>query len=133
MNGERFAEVNGTRLCYEVAGSSHPLVLVHGFTLDKSMWDDQFSIFAERYEVIRYDLRGHGKSAMPGAEGFYHADDLSHPRVVCLARRCSTASYHNCQDPLSWKAQIDRASRIKVDRVRRPDDSDHHLLAAGAA
>src|SRR5690242_14712282 len=76
MKDEGFAEVNGTRLCYEVAGSGHPLVLVHGFTLDKSMWDDQFSIFAERYKVIRYDLRGHGKSAVPGAEGFYHADDL---------------------------------------------------------
>jgi pimeloyl-ACP methyl ester carboxylesterase len=40
------------------------------------MWDEQFGAFAERYEAIRNDVRGHGKSAPPGVEGFYHADDL---------------------------------------------------------
>jgi pimeloyl-ACP methyl ester carboxylesterase len=29
------------------------------------MWDDQFPVFAERYRVIRYDVRGFGKSALP--------------------------------------------------------------------
>ncbi|ETW96969.1 MAG: hypothetical protein ETSY2_45460 [Candidatus Entotheonella gemina] len=29
-----FADVNGTRLYYEMAGSGHPLVFIHGFTLD---------------------------------------------------------------------------------------------------
>ncbi len=29
------------------------------------MWDDQFSVFAKRYRVIRYDVRGFGKSALP--------------------------------------------------------------------
>ncbi len=31
-----FADVNGTRLYYEIAGSGHPLVLIHGFTLSSS-------------------------------------------------------------------------------------------------
>lgn len=39
-----FAEVNGTRLYYEVAGSGRPLVLIHGFSLDTCMWDDQFEV-----------------------------------------------------------------------------------------
>jgi pimeloyl-ACP methyl ester carboxylesterase len=29
------------------------------------MWDDQFSVFAEHYRVIRYDVRGFGKSELP--------------------------------------------------------------------
>ncbi len=71
-----FAEVNGTQLYYEVAGDGHPLVLIHGFSLDTRMWDDQFELFARDYKVVRYDIRGYGKSAVPGKDGYYHADDL---------------------------------------------------------
>jgi pimeloyl-ACP methyl ester carboxylesterase len=71
-----FADVNGTRLYYEMAGSGHPLVLVHGFTLDTRMWDDQFEMFAGRNQVVRYDLRGFGKSALPTTEPYSHPDDL---------------------------------------------------------
>jgi pimeloyl-ACP methyl ester carboxylesterase len=70
------AEVNGTQLYYEVAGSGRPLVLIHGFTLDARMWDDQFETFAERYQVIRYDARGFGRSAVPTGESYAPADDL---------------------------------------------------------
>ena len=33
-----FAEVNGTRLYYEVAGEGHPLVLNHGGLVDNHLW-----------------------------------------------------------------------------------------------
>lgn len=71
-----FAEVNGTRLYYEVAGSGHPLVLLHGFSVDSREWDGQFQAFADRYRVVRYDLRGFGKSALPTGEAYSHAEDL---------------------------------------------------------
>lgn len=71
-----FADVNGTHLYYEVAGSGHPLVLIHGFTLDTRMWDDQFEVFAQHCRVLRYDLRGFGKSALPMVEPYSHPDDL---------------------------------------------------------
>lgn len=71
-----YADVNGTRLYYEVAGSGHPLVLIHGFSLDTRMWDDQLAPFAEYYRVIRYDMRGFGKSALPTEEPYRSADDL---------------------------------------------------------
>jgi 3-oxoadipate enol-lactonase len=72
-----YAEVNGTRLYYEVAGRGPPVVLIHGFTLDTRMWDDQFEVFAQRYKVVRYDVRGFGKSALPVlGERYTHADDL---------------------------------------------------------
>ncbi|MFH0937764.1 MAG: alpha/beta hydrolase [Planctomycetota bacterium] len=72
-----FAEVNGTRIYYEVAGEGHPLVLIHGSTLDSRMWDDQFDVFARSYRVIRYDARGHGKSALPTNEPYIPAEDLN--------------------------------------------------------
>lgn len=65
MSQTGIAEVNGAKLYYEVAGDGHPLVLVHAGIADSRMWDDQFSLFTQRYRVIRYDLRGFGKSEVP--------------------------------------------------------------------
>lgn len=70
------ADVNGTRLYYESAGTGTPLVLVHGRGLDLRMWDDQLAPFAQKYRVVRYDVRGFGKSALPAETPFRHADDL---------------------------------------------------------
>jgi len=68
--------VNGTHLYYEQAGSGHPLVLIHGFTLTTQMWEDQFAVFARHYRVIPYDMRGCGRSARPTEEPFTSVDDL---------------------------------------------------------
>ena len=70
------AEVNGTVLYYEIAGAGDPMVLIHGFGLDTRMWDDQFEAFARHYRVVRYDMRGYGKSVPPTDEGYAHTDDL---------------------------------------------------------
>ena len=60
--------VNDTELYYEVAGSGHPLTLIHGMLLDRRSWDDQFDVFARQYKVLRYDMRGWGDSAQEQAE-----------------------------------------------------------------
>ena len=71
------AEVNGTRLYYEVAGSGTTLVLMHGYAMDTRMWDCQFKDFAQRYRVIRYDLRGFGKSTVPReGQSYSNVEDL---------------------------------------------------------
>jgi len=73
-----FAEVNGTRLYYETAGSGDPVVLLHAFMLDGRMWDDQFDVLAGEFRVIRYDARGFGRSALPKpGETYSHVDDLA--------------------------------------------------------
>ena len=54
------AEVNGARIYYEVAGEGEPLVLVHAGITDSRMWEGQLKVFADRYRVIRYDMRGFG-------------------------------------------------------------------------
>ena len=60
-----FVETNGTKLYYEMMGEGHPLVLIHGGYMDRRMWDDQFAVFAQHYRVIRYDVRGFGKTELP--------------------------------------------------------------------
>lgn len=69
------ADVNCAHLYYEVAGSGPAVVLLHEGIADSRMWDDHFAALAERYHVLRYDLRGFGRSTLPGGP-FSHADDL---------------------------------------------------------
>ena len=72
-----FAEVNGTKLYYEVAGSGDMIVLIHGNMGDCRHWDDQFEAFAKNHQVIRYDVRGFGKSSLPTqGQSYSHYDDL---------------------------------------------------------
>lgn len=68
--------VNGTHLFYELAGDGPVVTLLHGFTLDSRMWDPQFTAFARDFQVLRYDLRGFGRSGDIGAEPYSPADDL---------------------------------------------------------
>lgn len=70
-----FAAINGARIYYEVAGTGPPLVLLHAGICDSRMWDDQFAAFAERHRVVRYDLRGFGRSPMV-AGPYAHRRDL---------------------------------------------------------
>jgi 3-oxoadipate enol-lactonase len=65
---------NKGHIYYEVTGRGEPIVFVHGFTLDHTMWQPQVG-FNENYQVVTYDARGFGKSSLP--EGAYnHTDDL---------------------------------------------------------
>jgi pimeloyl-ACP methyl ester carboxylesterase len=57
--------VTGGTVSYEVAGSGEPVVLIHGGFGDRRMWDDQFSVLARDYRVLRYDHRGFGRSPAP--------------------------------------------------------------------
>jgi 3-oxoadipate enol-lactonase len=71
-----FTEINGARLYYEVAGEGYPLVLLHAGVADSRMWDEQFAVFARDYQVVRYDLRGFGKSEVP-ASAFKPHEELA--------------------------------------------------------
>ncbi|EJL25309.1 alpha/beta fold hydrolase [Brevibacillus sp. BC25] len=57
-----FLDANGARIYYEVAGEGEPLLLIHGFNLDTRLWDAQLQAFAQTYKVVRFDIRGFGKT-----------------------------------------------------------------------
>jgi 3-oxoadipate enol-lactonase len=71
-----YARIPGAVLYYEIAGEGSSLTFVHGLGLDCRMWDDQFSAFAARFRVLRYDLRGFGNSSVPSSAGYAHHEDL---------------------------------------------------------
>jgi pimeloyl-ACP methyl ester carboxylesterase len=69
------AEVNGTKLYYEMVGKGPAVVLVHGGLVDSRLWNDQMKEFAKHHRVVRYDLRGFGRSAA-APQPFSHIEDL---------------------------------------------------------
>jgi 3-oxoadipate enol-lactonase len=56
--------VNDTTIAFEDSGRGAPLVLLHGFPLDHSMWAGQIDGLASRCRVIAPDLRGFGRSGV---------------------------------------------------------------------
>jgi pimeloyl-ACP methyl ester carboxylesterase len=70
-----YAAINGGNLYYEVAGQGETLVLLHAGFVDSRMWDDQWPEFAQTYGVIRFDMRGYGKSD-PARGPLTRRDDL---------------------------------------------------------
>lgn len=73
-----YAWTQGFQTYYEEHGKGFPVVLVHGHTFNATIWDDQVGPLAERYRVIAYELRGHGRSEAPasGYWGSSYAEDL---------------------------------------------------------
>jgi pimeloyl-ACP methyl ester carboxylesterase len=64
--------VGDATLRYEVSGQGTPLVLIHGWAQDLSIWDDQVREFSPQYRVLRYTRRGYGQSTG-------HADPTADP------------------------------------------------------
>ena len=61
----KFAEVNGVRLHYLVAGQGDPVILVHGYAETSHMWLPLIKELQKNHLVIAPDLRGFGDSGMP--------------------------------------------------------------------
>ena len=70
-----FVTVNGVRLHYlDWGGSGEPLVLIHGLGDTPHYFDDLAPAFRDRWRVIAYARRGHGRSE---ARSPYDADTLA--------------------------------------------------------
>jgi pimeloyl-ACP methyl ester carboxylesterase len=65
---------------YEDEGSGSPVLLIHGHTLDRRLWDPVMPFLLEAgLRVLRLDLRGHGRSSRPdfGYHPSHHAADVA--------------------------------------------------------
>jgi len=67
-------EINGATLHYELRGEGPTVTLVHAGIADCGMWDDQVDELAGRFQVLRYDARGYGRSTLPGGPYSHYGD-----------------------------------------------------------
>jgi pimeloyl-ACP methyl ester carboxylesterase len=68
---------------YELQGEGPPLVFVHGAFVDGHMWDPQFDFFSKSFKVLRYDLRGHGRTG-PSTLEKYAIETFAYDLAVLL-------------------------------------------------
>src|ERR1700737_2409490 len=61
----KFAEVNGVKLHYLIAGKGDPVVLLHGYAETSHMWLPLIAKLSDKHTVIAPDLRGFGQSSAP--------------------------------------------------------------------
>ena len=57
--------VNGITLAYSDTGTGLPIVFLHAFPLNRTMWTEQEAALSSQFRVITIDLRGHGESDAP--------------------------------------------------------------------
>jgi pimeloyl-ACP methyl ester carboxylesterase len=67
MPEKRF-ELGGVTLACDDRGAGTPLVLLHGFPLDRAMWDAQIESLSRDFRVVAPDLRGFGGSTLAPAD-----------------------------------------------------------------
>src|SRR5690348_14465838 len=68
-------EVNGTAIDCRDEGAGAPIVFVHAYPLNKTMWDDQVAKLKGHCRTITLDLRGFGQSDAPA--GAFSVDDMA--------------------------------------------------------
>jgi pimeloyl-ACP methyl ester carboxylesterase len=74
------AQNGDVTIYYEDEGSGRPVLLIHGHTMDRRIWDPMVpGLLAAGLRVLRPDLRGHGRSTRPdfGYHVSHHAADMA--------------------------------------------------------
>jgi 3-oxoadipate enol-lactonase len=144
LGGDVLATVNGVRLAFSDTGSGEPVVLlVHGFPLNRSMWDPQLGALRTVARVIAPDLRGFGASEAgpPGPLTMeQHADDLAalldvlgitQPVVYCGLSMGGYVAF------AFWRRQRERVRALVLADTRATPDTPEgaarrHVIAAEA-
>ena len=62
---EKFVDINGVRICYQIHGDGYPVVLIHGFGSKKESFMAQIPALSQEFKIISFDNRGSGKSEHP--------------------------------------------------------------------
>lgn len=68
-------QVRSTTLAYDDHGAGRPIVLIHGYPLNRALWAPQRDGLADQVRVLTPDLHGHGDSDAPA--GPYTMDDFA--------------------------------------------------------
>jgi pimeloyl-ACP methyl ester carboxylesterase len=62
---------DGVKIYYEVHGDGPPLLLTHGYSSTSAMWHGQVAALSKHYQLVLWDMRGHGQSDYPDDPGAY--------------------------------------------------------------
>lgn len=81
---------DGVRIHYEVHGAGPPVLLSHGYSATCRMWDSQIAALKDRWQVIVWDMRGHGESDYP-ADPQAYSEALTVGDMAAILRACGAS------------------------------------------
>lgn len=61
-------KINDLKIDYKDEGAGVPVIFIHAFPLNQTMWDEQVAALREQYRVITLDWRGFGSSEIQNDE-----------------------------------------------------------------
>ena len=90
-----FADNQGTKIYYEVEGQGPPIILAHALTGNTTFWTSFGYVdrLKDKYSVIIFDARGHGKSDKPHEVKSY-AHQLMIGDVIAVMESVGVARAH---------------------------------------
>ncbi len=58
---------NNLEIYYKISGNENnpKMVLIHGLFLNSDCWREQLKTFEDQFYILRFDLRGHGRTTKP--------------------------------------------------------------------
>lgn len=105
---------------YDVVGSGETIILLHAGVCDSRMWEPQFHAFAEAgYRVVRYDLRGWGRTPIPDGAFGYHQD------VIALCDELGVEK--------AWLVGASHGGKVALDTVLTFPERVHGMVLAAPA
>jgi len=66
---------NGVAVNYESYGEGSTIFLTHGFSATSKMWDDQIEELSKHFNLVVWDMRGHGQTDYPEDQKFYSEEE----------------------------------------------------------
>lgn len=118
------AVLNGVRHYYRLEGkaNAHPLMLVHPVGADHSLWDKVVPLLTENFQILRYDLRGHGGTETPA--GDYSINQLA-DELLAMADNVGWQNFSVCGVSIGAMASVMAAAKS-------PERFSHLIICSAA-
>ncbi len=121
-------EISGTTWSYDEQGTGQPLVLVHGFPLDRRIWEQQIKGLSEYCRVISVDLPSFGQSGPTAPFTMQSMADALHAFLNKINARPAILAGLSMGGYLALKYvtrfPADLAGLVLVDTRAEADDTD---------
>jgi pimeloyl-ACP methyl ester carboxylesterase len=107
-----FYDAGDAAIYYEVTGNGAPVVLLHGYALNSTMWEFQKPVLSSQYKVITVDLRGFGQSSCSGRwSSDIMAEDVADIITELKLRDCVIVGF-SMSGPVAFKMVLNNADKI---------------------
>ena len=112
-----YLDRDGVKIHYEATGDGPAILLTHGYNLTSFMWRGLARALADRYRVITWDVRGHGRSDSPDdPDAYTHDLTIGDMRAILEAEDVAEAVIggHSLGGYLSLAFHVEHPKRVRA-------------------